>query len=218
NTVIPATLTKEDIEKRKEQPYDGTRPQIMTPGEKAKYYDMLARDCDTGREAIDSLFGKITPTGNTVIPATLTKEDIKKRKEQPYDSTRPQIMTPGEKAKYYDMLARDCDTGKEAIDAIYNFIGTGKLPKEMRPYINTDAISREPIRKVVPLEDFEYLMRNIENSYDKDAITEGIRAFTEYNIKHDLILIERFQNKLDTLLGFKYAEIARYDRLATRAS
>ncbi len=167
-------------------------------------------------KVMEDLFGPNTPLpGNTTIPTTMTPEEIKKIKSQPYDGTRPQIMTEEQKNDYNDMLNEKNEIGTQAIQALQNFIATGDESLLRQYGTKTDAIPEAP-RTLVPLTTIKSVISFIEDLYDKDAIADEIKAFTEYIIENNLILTERFQKQLDFLLEARYAEIEKYETLATK--
>ncbi len=171
----------------------------------------------SAKDKIDKLFGKITPTGNTIIPTAFMPEYVKNRNTQAYDGIRPQILNKAQRAEYDKILKEQNEMGTQAIEDLYNFIATGNRTPLIAYGTKTDAIPKEP-RYVVRLKNFESVTSYIEDSHDLDAITDKIRVFREYNTKHNLILPERFHNQLDILLESKSAEIARYNRLVTIAT
>jgi len=169
-------------------------------------------------EVIDTLFGPNTPLPeNTTIPTTITPEEFEKRKSHPSDGVRPQIMTKEQKKAYNTMLREISEQGTEAMQDLKDFIFTGDKSLVDKYGTDTSAIPEMP-RTVVPLPTIKSVIRFIEGSYDKDAIADEIKAFTEHNIKYDLILTERFQKQLDSLLEAKYEDISQYEKLATKES
>ncbi|MCK5593907.1 MAG: hypothetical protein KAI18_01555 [Candidatus Aenigmarchaeota archaeon] len=142
--------------------------------------------------AIDKIFGPNTPMGNILEPKAYTPREI--------EYAHPESLTADEKTESDKIRNSQISDAKSAIEEIDNYHGTGIVSAKLHS-LGADMTLSAPIKEVVPLDIIYGFMDKVDNLSDRDEIVATVKKFTEANIKHNQIVPETYQHKIDILFG-----------------
>ncbi|MCK5042814.1 MAG: hypothetical protein KAR51_02210 [Candidatus Aenigmarchaeota archaeon] len=197
DTTIPTTLTQDEIEKRKSQPYDGIIPQIMTGEQKKAYNTMLKGSSEQGTGAIQDLQDFIA-TGNTSNLAGYGT-DTDAIPEAQKDTVRME----------------DIDTVLKNIENAYL---TSPDYKRKIKAIEADLNDKLNENDLILTKRYGCLIHSLANiltAYDRDGVDMAVTDFVESNMENGFDVSLKHQEMLDYLIELKHADIERYERKAT---
>lgn len=164
-------------------------------------------------KVIETLFGPNTPLSeNTTIPTTMTQDEIEKRKGQPYDGIRPQVMPDDQKKAYNTMLRETSEQGTAAIQDLQDFIATGNTSHLARYGTDTDVIPKAQ-KKTLPMLNINAVLKDIENAYltspDYKREIKAIEADLNDKLnENDMILTKRYGCLIHSLVNI----LTAYDK------
>ncbi len=197
NTTIPTTMTQDEIEKRKSQPYDGIIPQIMTKKQKEAYNTMLNEKNKIGIEAIQD-FQDFIATGNASHLAR-------------YGTDTDAIP----EAQKHTVRMEDIDTVLKNIENAYL---TSPDYKRKIKAIEADLNDKLNENDMILTKRYGCLIHSLANiltAYDKDDMDMAVTEFVESNMENGFDVSLKHQEMLNYLIELKHADIERYERKAT---
>ncbi|NOQ38214.1 hypothetical protein GQ472_04970 [archaeon] len=197
NTTIPTTLTPEEIKERKNQSYDGIRPQIMTEEQKGVYNAMLRETSEQGTQAIQDLQNFIV-TGNTSHLARYGTDTDTIPKVQKHTVRMSDIDTVLKNIENAYLTSPDYKRKIKAIEADLN----DKLNEN-------DMILTKRYGCLI------HSLANILTAYDRDSVDMAVTEFVESNMENGFDVSLKHQEMLDYLIELKHADIDRYGMMAT---
>ncbi len=142
--------------------------------------------------AIENLFGPNTPMGDVPEPVAYTPRKI----EYAY----PGSLTGEEKEMSAEIRKSQMADANAAIEEIDNYHATGIVSAKLQSLGADENLLSGPIQQEVPLDIIYGFMDKVDSLSDLDEVVATVKKFTEANIKHNQIVPEIYQHKIDILL------------------